>query len=305
LPELSDPEKLTLECKLTFDNGDVCVNSWELWVFPRYEYPLSLNARCDMSAEYLNKACAFVGEGNLTVTDKLDDALFERLSRGEDVILIYRTDWTRHLLHKEMDAPKYSFVHSWDRFKGVIWDRGTQNGGADAGELLTRHGFVTDGQINFQYYNLIDDSDKINLDDFPCEAQSLVSGLDKSSRDRFDPKKFGEQELMYDRTMRNFSYAFAVRVGKGRLLVTGFNFTGVASDPATQSMLKTLVSYANSVDFAPAGEMTVEQLRDYLSAVAQRGAQKERMMTQYWQLEDEPVESMDYWTESERYLKED
>jgi hypothetical protein len=28
------------------------------------------------------------------------------------------------------------------------------------------------------------------------------------------------------------------------------------------------------------------------------------MMTQYWQLDAEPVESMDYWTESERYLRE-
>ncbi len=29
------------------------------------------------------------------------------------------------------------------------------------------------------------------------------------------------------------------------------------------------------------------------------------MMTQYWQLDKDPVESIEYWIESERYLKED
>ena len=28
-------------------------------------------------------------------------------------------------------------------------------------------------------------------------------------------------------------------------------------------------------------------------------------MTQYWQLDAEPVESMEYWEESERYLREE
>ena len=165
---------------------------------------------------------------------------------------------------------------------------------------------MTDGQINFQYYPLIDDCDKINLDDFPVPVTSLVSGLDKSSRDRFDPKKFKLPELMYDRTMRRFSYAFSLRVGKGRLLVTGFNFTlAKEQNPAVLAMLKTLVAYCNSDDFEPVGSISIEELRAYLKKVAAEGPQKERMMTQYWQLDDEPVESMEYWIESERYLKED
>ncbi len=306
LPSLTKPEKLKLCCKLDFSDGSVCKNEWELWVFPRYEYPLKLRARCDMGADYLSRAVAFDENAPLVITDKLDDELFCQLDRGEDVMLIYRTDWTRHLLHKGMAAPKYSFRHTWDRFKGVIWDRGTQNGGPDRPDLLTKHGFVTDGQISFQYYHLIDDSDKINLDDFPAVPLSLVSGLDKSSRDRFDPGKFNLPELMYDRTMRRFSYAFALRVGKGRLLVTGFNFTAAErGEPSALAMLKTLTSYATSDDFTTDAHISTEELRDYLSSVANEGPQKERMMTQYWQLDDEPVESMDYWTESERYLREE
>ena len=302
MPEVASPKKLTLSCKLLLSTGDTLANEWELWLFPRSDTAISANL--DMSEKYLDKAVSHNASAPVTVTDKLDDSLFARLNNGENVILIYRTDWTRHLLHKDMVAPAYSFRHTWDRFKGVIWDRGTQNGGPDDKALLNKHGFVTDGQINYQYYSLIDDSDKINLDDFPTTAHSLVSGLDKSSRDRFDPKKFALPELMYDRTMRRFSYAFSLKVGQGRLTVTGFNLTGAEQgDPAALAMLRTLISYTSSDDFL-GGSVTPSELRAYLSTVAAEGPQKERMMTQYWQLDDEPVESMDYWEESERYLRE-
>ncbi|MBO5945778.1 MAG: hypothetical protein J6Q69_04155, partial [Clostridia bacterium] len=225
---------------------------------------------------------------------------------GRDVMLIYRTDWTRHLLNKGMRAPEYSFVHTWERYKGVIWDRGTLNGGRDDKAALTSLGFPTDGQINYQYYHLVDDSDKITLDDFPVKVHSIVSGLDKCNRDRFDVTKFKYSELRYDRTMRRFSYAFECRVGKGRLLVTGFNFTGVEKgEPASVAMLKALVDYAHTDLFGRGDHISTESLKSYLREVAARGPQKEGMMTQYWQLDEEPVESMAYWMESERYLRED
>ena len=107
--------------------------------------------------------------------------------------------------------------------------------------------------------------------------------------------------------MRRFSYAFEVRVGRGRLLVTGFNFTGVdREEPATVAMLSALVEYCNSDRFCKStGKMEIGELQAYLSSVAAYGPQKEGMMTQYWQLDEEPVESMEYWTESERYIRED
>ncbi len=56
--------------------------------------------------------------------------------------------------------------------------------------------------------------------------------------------------------------------------------------------------------FNPEAEISAEELKSYLSAVAKAGPNKEGMMTQYWQLDAEPVESMTYWEESERYLRE-
>ncbi len=305
IPTLKKPQALTLECSLTFDDGTVCENSWELWAFPAVTQPICVDAKLDMSENYLDDTIRGNAASPLTITDKLDDSLFRRLENGEDVMLIYRTDWTRHLLNKDMPAPEYAFRAVWERYKGVIWDRGTINGGFDESELLCRHGFITDGEINFQYYPLIEDSDKINLDGVPFKCRSIISGLDKASRDRFDVMKFKFSELRYEKTMRNFSYAFEMRVGKGRLLVCGFNFTRVKENPATAAMLKTLVSYCRSAEFGSVDVTDTELLRSYLSSVADERPNKEGMMTQYWQLDCEPVESMEYWLESERYLRMD
>ena len=305
IPTVEAPEKLELIARLDFSDGTVCENSWEFWAFPRYELPLRMSCRIDMKERYLDGVIKERADAAVTVTDRLDGSLFERLGRGERVMLIYRSDWTRHLLHKDMETPGLAFRAVWDRYKAVIWDRGTQNGGYDESELLNRYGFPSDGELNFHYYSLVDDSDKLDLSDFPVKPRSLVSGIDKAARDRFDPKKFGLPELMYDRTMRNFSYAFELSVGCGSLLVTGLNFTSAeAGDPAALSMLSALISYMSSEEFMPSASMSVEELSAYLSSVAASGPQKERMMTQYWQLDDEPVESMDYWEESERYLRE-
>ena len=305
-PTLDSSSKLILECSLDFVDGTRCENSWEMWVFAPVNEPVALDATASLSDTYLNRAVSFKADSSLHITDRLDDDVFRLLDEGRDVMLIYRTDWTRHLLHKGMDAPEYSFVHIWERYKGVIWDRGTLNGGKDDKDALTSFGFPTDGQINYQYYHLIDDSDKITLDDFPVKVHSIVSGLDKCNRDRFDVTKFKYSELRYDKTMRRFSYAFECRVGKGRLLVTGFNFTGVdRGEIASITMLKSLVDYCHSDLFGRGEHISTDALKSYLREVSARGPQKEGMMTQYWQLDEEPVESMAYWNESERYLRED
>ena len=297
LPKTEKAEKLTLSCKIDFEDGSKCENSWEMWVFP--EVQNNITATVKMDADYIESTNT---DDSFIITDRLNDELFEDLANGKTVMLIYRTNWTRHLLDKKQKAPKYAFRAVWDRYKGVIWDRGTINGGKDDKEILNKYGFVTDGQLNFQYYDLINDSDKINLDDFPIDAKSIVSCFDKSSRDRFDATKFRLPELMYDRTMRHFSYVFELKVGGGKLLVCGFNFTNM-ENPAVKSMLNTLVSYCKSNDFMPQAEIAGSKLKSYLESVAQSGPNKEGMMTQYWQLDAEPVESMAYWEESERYLR--
>lgn len=304
LPVIEKPGKFTLECRLDFCDGTCVSNDWVLWVFPT-SIKLDLDAQNDMQDIYLNYACNFKEDSSLIITDKLTDETIDRVAAGQDTLLIYRQDFTRHLKHKDMPNPKYALEATWDRYKAIIWDRGHMNGGKDNKEILNKYGFVTDGQLNYQYATLINDADKINLDNFPVEVDNLILGLDKSSRDRFDVAKFKIPELMYDRTMRRFSYAFTVKIGKGRLLVTGFNFTGVdKNDPAVRAMLKTLVNYCHSEDFAPKGSLTAEEFKAYLAETAAEGPVREGMMTQYWQLDEEPFESQQYWKDSEQYLRD-
>jgi hypothetical protein len=103
--------------------------------------------------------------------------------------------------------------------------------------------------------------------------------------------------------MRNFAYAFEVKVGKGRLFISAFNFTGLNSDkPETCAMFESLMKYLNSNEFAPEAEMSVDALKSYLEKKGSSPRLLERKMTQYWQLNAEPLESARYWKESELYI---
>ena len=172
---------------------------------------------------------------------------------------------------------------------------------------MEKYGFATGAYYDFNYNVLTEDCDKVVLDDFPCEVRSIISGTDKSCRDRFDAYKgsFNLPELMYDRTLRNFSYLFECRVGKGNLLVCGLNMTGLdEKDPSTVAMADFILRYLQSVDFAPRGNISIDDLKAYMQVCAKQPI-KERMMTQFWQLDDAPVESKQYWINSRAYLTED
>lgn len=290
LPNVQGSEKLTLE--LTLKKGDEIYssNQWQIWV---YERKPRISYREFVAYE----------KGDVLVTDTPSKAL-QALEEGKTVCLIYRQDWTRHVRQKRMAAPEYAFKASWNRFKPVIWDRGTNYGGICLEDLLNRYGFAADRFYDFNFGTISEDCDKINLDDFPCAVENLIAGIDKSTRDRFDAYKecFNLPELMYDRTLRNFSYLFGCKVGNGKLLVCGLNLTGLDSDePSTQGMADFLLRYLHSADFAPSVGTDVETLKTYMRENAKTPV-KERMMTQFWALDDAPVESAEFWKESKAYL---
>jgi len=51
-------------------------------------------------------------------------------------------------------------------------------------------------------------------------------------------------------------------------------------------------------------EISVESFREYLEAKGRGPIVKERRMTQYWQLDEAPLESKRYWKEALEYLDE-
>ncbi len=291
LSSVKKAEKFTITMSLTDKNGVISYNDWKIWVYPERE-KIAYKDFCNYE------------KGIACVTDNINKA-FELLEQGKNVCLVYRSDWTRHLLDKQMKSPEYAFKATWNRFKPVIWDRGTNYGGLCDTKTLNEYGFTTDRFYDFNYSVITEDCDKVILDDFPVKVKSIISGIDKSVRDRFDAYAFSFNlpELQYDRTLRDFSYLFELKVGKGKLLVCGLNMTGLDEhEPSTTAMADFIVNYISGKDFNPSAEISVKELKEYMQGCAKQPV-KERMMTQFWQLDDTPVESEQYWEDSRKYLE--
>ncbi len=291
MPKINKSKECVLAVKLEGENGTLAKNQWKVWVYCA-QAPITYK-------EFVNYE-----KDGVVITDNVEKC-FDDLANGKKVCLIYRSDWTRHVKNKTMKAPKYAFKACWNRFKPVIWDRGTNFGGLCDSELLNKHGFCSNEFYDFNYCKITEDCDKIVLDDFPVKVKSIVSGTDKNVRDRFDAYTyaFNLPELQYDRTLRDFSYLFEVGVDSGKLLVLGMNMLGLdENEPSTLSMAHFIINYMNSSDFNPDSAMKLFDLKGYMIECA-KAPVKERMMTQFWALDDTPVESKEYWKESEEYLK--
>jgi len=236
----------------------------------------------------------------LIITDRFSDEVFEHLHRGGDVLVLLRVGETRD---RAAPRERYYLPSTWDRFKAVIWDRGHNLGGFIRPHPATK-GFPTDGFIDFQFAGLIDDCDKVSLDGFPVAVAPIVQGCDKAVRDRYDVFTFKLRELQPDWTMRKFAYLFDLRAGRGRLLVAAFNFTGLERDvPETCAMFESLAGCVMGPAWKPKARLSVAGLKAYLAAKGRAPRIKERMMTQYWQLDAEPLESAQYWKDAEAWIR--
>ena len=98
--------------------------------------------------------------------------------------------------------------------------------------------FPTDFYSNWQWYELLDHSRSIILDDTPAEFRPIVQVIDNFARNH----KLG--------------VIFEARVGPGRLLVCGIDLPGlVEKHPAARQLLASLQRYAGSDAFHPASEL--------------------------------------------------
>jgi hypothetical protein len=302
-----------LTFKLTARDGSYAVeNSWNLWLYPNRPEDMP-PVKATLALDEVRPTARYpqieaVGDpeepAQLIIAHRFTEPILKHLAQGGDALMLYRVPATRD---RKAPAPRerYYLPATWDRFKGVIWDRG-HNCGAFMRPSPALDGFPHDGFVDLQFHGLIDDCDKIVLDDFPVEIAPIVEGVDKASRDRFDVYNFKLSELQPAYTMRKFGYLFEVRVGEGRLLVSGFNFTGLNTGrPEACAMFESLMRYIVSDAFQPVASVSAEELETYLLEKGRGPIVKERRMTQYWQLDEEPLESKRYWRESIEYLDEE
>lgn len=68
-------------------------------------------------------------------------------------------------------------------------------------------------------------------------------------------------------------------------------------------MFESLVACVAAAAWKPKAAITVAELKAWLLAQGRRGRIKERMMTQYWQFDDAPLESAQYWKQAEAWIR--
>lgn len=166
---------------------------------------------------------------NVRVVTRLDAETLGRLEQGERVFLI---------------GAESIFPTEKTNYRLASWDGGGPSGTVIGRDHPALRGMPNDGWADLDFYPLIQGSKTVFLDSLPVRVSPIVRCIDRPQR------------------LANRAYLFELAVGKGKLLVSGFNFSG--SDPATTYFFDRLIRYASGSEFAPKAEVPVEWLRGRL-----------------------------------------
>jgi beta-galactosidase len=256
LRNLARPSKLTISAELTDADADAkAVNSWDLWVFPRVEHDDLWTKVRSVGFEPIrtlfpntieHRDGPISSDTGLLVATQLDEKSMRYLEEGGRVFLL---------------DPEQSFAVEPTNFRLSSWDGGGPSGTIVNLKHLAMSDFPSEGWCDLQFYSLIQKSKTIVLSALPAKIEPLVRCIDRPTR-------------LADRT-----YLFEVSIGRGNLLVSGFNFQQAlkSGDPAAVFLFDRLVRYALGSDFKPRESLPVDLIRMKGAKVSRpRGAQAER-----------------------------
>ena len=228
MPARDRAERFTLSAELDDPNGRT-VNAWDFWVFPTQRLAQTSSGLGSREFAALRKVYPWVSETSsnalpadlgLLVTTRLDSQTLAYLSSGGRVMLL---------------EPESVFDVEKTNFRLSSWD-----GGGPSGTILDRghpalRAMPTEGWCDLQFYPLIQGSKTVLLSSLDTQIRPMIRCIDRPTR-------------LADR-----AYLFEVNVGRGKLLVSGFNFSGAieAGDPAGLYLLDQLIRYALSPEFRP------------------------------------------------------
>ncbi|MCC6235746.1 MAG: hypothetical protein IT580_24125, partial [Verrucomicrobiales bacterium] len=229
LPRRDQAERLTLTAELEDAHGRT-LNAWDLWLFPTN---LLASPLPKISAhEFPELAQLYPGSAVLGSNTVPTDTALLVTTRWNDDILDYLNSGGRVLLLE----PEPVFAVEKTNFRLSSWD-----GGGPSGTVIeTRHpalrAMPSEGWCDLQFYPLIQGSKTIQLSALPAKIPPLIRCIDRPTR-------------LADR-----AYVFEVAVGRGKLLVSGFNVAQAlrTQDPAAVFLLDQWVRYALGPDFHPA-----------------------------------------------------
>lgn len=200
-------QKLTV----TIYVGKSVKNSWDIWVYPTSTIPEA---------------------GGYVVAKTMDDATISALNAGKKVLLLPDI--------KQLNGKVGDFQnHFWCPIM-FRWDPMTM------GTLVNHHHpafkhFPSSFFTEWQWWNIIENSVSLNLDQAPVDLRPLLQPIDT-----------------YDRCLK-LGVIFEAKVGRGKLLMASIDFEkNMENRPAAQELLKSLKEYVASSDFAPNNQLTVE-----------------------------------------------
>jgi len=202
------PAKLAVTVSLA---GTAFANEWDIWV-----YPLSSSA---------------IAPADVVIARRWDDATKSALASGKKVILFPEE------LNPAQSLP--------GRFLPVFWspiwfpDQQPNTMGilCDPKHPALAQ-FPTEFYSNWQWYDLLQHSRTVNLNDTPASFRPIVEVIDNFARNN----KLGN--------------LFEARVGRGSLLVCTIDLPRLADNrPTAKQLLSSLYAYAGSGSFLPSVEL--------------------------------------------------
>jgi len=212
-------------CKLTVTvglKGTKISNSWDIWVYPDETAPQP--------------------PAGVVVSTAWDEATKAALANGKTVLLLPAKQFNRNSL-------RGSFLPT---FWSPVWFPQQQ---PDTMGILCepKHPlfkqFPTDFYSDWQWYDLMQNSRPMILDDTPADFRPLVQVIDNFARNH----KLGT--------------VFEARVGGGKLLVCSIDITAnLASRPAARQFAKSLYAYLGSAAFNPKAELAGATLSQLFAA---------------------------------------
>jgi hypothetical protein len=214
--------KLTVEVGL---QNNIAKNSWNIWVYPASSQPV---------------------QGDVYVTDKLDDTCLRNLEKGGKILL------SAHALGTDKTADKISF---YPPFWSISWSAQGKN---TTGMLVQdKHplfrDFPTDFHSDWQWesiYKAIRGARAFYINDFPESYKPVAQPVDDFHRNN------------------KLAAIFELKVGKGKLLVCGFDVSN-AENPVAVQLKKSILDYIHSKNFHPDYEIPVSKLKEMFDCAEQ------------------------------------
>ncbi len=232
MPATGKAQKLTLQVRLTDETGRIR-NEWDFWSYP----PNPAEATdpvvvMESELEPLSKvwpiqpAQSKSEKDPLLIVDKLTPQVLEQLEAGGRVLL----------LAKGQDFPVEK-----TNFRLSSWDGGGPSGTVVDMAHPVMRAVPNDGWCDLHFYYLIQGSVTAQLTAMGADVEPIVRCIDRSTR------------------LDHRAYLFEAQVGKGRLLVSTFNFALALEqeDPLSVFLLRELIRYAGGDEFRPTAQLPV------------------------------------------------